>query len=105
MENLGGHALGYDIGAFRTIFPRVRPSNRNPGIRPLTTLERKTVIPWNPSLQQLMSSRLSNKLITRKGFVKYFCFIYILNIFCKLLDKTFLRLLLSCFNYPNSYVI
>ena len=69
MENLEGHALGYDIGAFRTIFPRVRPSNRNPGIRPLTTLERKTVIPWNPSLQQLMSSRLSNKLITRKGII------------------------------------
>nr|XP_022327763.1 peroxidase-like protein [Crassostrea virginica] len=69
VEILEGHALGYDIGAFRTIFPRVRPSNRNTSIRPLTTRNRKIVIPWNPSLQQLMSSRLSNKLITRKGII------------------------------------
>ena len=69
MEILEGHALGYDIGAFRTIFPRVRPSNRNTSIRSLTTRNRKIVIPWNPSLQQLMSSRLSNKLITRKGII------------------------------------
>ena len=69
MEILEGHALAYDIGAFRTIFQRIRPLDRNTGIRPLTTQKRKTIIPWNPSLQQLMSSRLSNKLITRKGII------------------------------------